>query len=70
MEFDLAEPTSREQHEHAADGFLYYRLIEDLISEFSSRGDELHIALLEKLSKKYGLRRVRDMTFQKVSTVK
>ncbi len=61
MEFDLGDPASREQHEHAADGFRYYRVIEELAAKFAEKGDTGYKRTLEHLGKKHALPRIRAL---------
>jgi len=65
MEFDLADLGSREQHEHAADGFRYFRVIEELAGNFVEKGDTHYSRLLEHLSKKHAVPRVRDVSLSR-----
>lgn len=54
MEFDLADPASKEQHEHAADGHRYFRILEDLAERFDTKQQDL----LRYLGRKHGVPRV------------
>lgn len=61
MEFDLSDPASKEQHEHAADGFRYYKVLEDLAKEMRNNKGDYYLHLMATLGRKHSVPRIRTV---------